>query len=958
MKCSKIPLITFLIIANLIIFSKIQFAQINESGNITVASPEASTLGKYAMQPPDYSNGKPQVSIPIYTINEKDINFSLSLFYNSAGFKLNEESSEIGLGWGMSGGSITRIVKDLPDDDLNVNQRYEDLDYKNLNYVLGYGQYFDDPCYSSIGTAFNYTANRMYYNLLDGKPDIYIYNFGKYSGRFLYVDGNAYVFPYEDISIEKINGNFYITTPDGNKYSFTSTESSLTVRDHEFGLSADTYAPGSNDPNAYLTYSGSGATVSWRLTRIENPSNSRYISFTYQSYTNQETTDSWDFTSISFVGGTTSTTNSKYVTYSDEVPMTYTFSGHKYLTEIESNTAKMVLVYSSSRLDHPSAKALNSISIYSKSDLANPIKKITLDHGAYFGTDSNTETCYLKLHRVLFEDGDNEIEKKYDFEYYDETYGMTHSKKAFDIDHWGFFNGQTNESLVPKTDQIVTLEAIQNGPFSTLDLDNLVNFGWANRSPNFQNAQRYTLKKIVYPTGGYSEITYESAGGRGIRVASIEDNDGDNSIMKYYDYYPDDPVPTPTYKEEIYETSFCGSSNTCGGYDDEYTPKFYNITGYARKSLDYYDDNTNFYTKVTEFIGNSLGVGGKTEYYFERDQYSQKTFLQKEYFYKYGNQTPVKKISNIYDVTQYDYFKYFSDPVIFWKNYPTVCECYGVDQWQYCPRDILPALTYNLSGIEVYVYTHVLNKYNLASTTITEQGVEDSTCFNYNGSEHNFLSKKEQFASDGATISTYYKYPLDYNSGEENFSSLIINYIIGKPIDIRTYKGTSLISGTQNEYNNIGQITDIYNFESLATDEEFDAGNAYTFSHKYGLQYDNENLVNIIPDNNFNTVYLWDLTSTYVMAKIENATYNTALDAQNAVNSCSYNSKSFHTTLSGIVNGMITTYSYDPLVGMTSETGPDGRTTYYVYDDFGRLKYVKNHKGEILKKHEYNYVNK
>ncbi len=76
----------------------------------------------------------------------------------------------------------------------------------------------------------------MYYNLLDGKPDIYIYNFGKYSGRFLYVDGNAYVFPYEDISIEKINGNFYITTPDGNKYSFTSTESSLTVRDHEFGF--------------------------------------------------------------------------------------------------------------------------------------------------------------------------------------------------------------------------------------------------------------------------------------------------------------------------------------------------------------------------------------------------------------------------------------------------------------------------------------------------------------------------------------------------------------------------------------------------------------------------------------------------------------------------------------------------------------------------------------------------
>jgi YD repeat-containing protein len=52
----------------------------------------------------------------------------------------------------------------------------------------------------------------------------------------------------------------------------------------------------------------------------------------------------------------------------------------------------------------------------------------------------------------------------------------------------------------------------------------------------------------------------------------------------------------------------------------------------------------------------------------------------------------------------------------------------------------------------------------------------------------------------------------------------------------------------------------------------------------------------------------------------------------------------------------MTTYTYDPLVGMTSSTDERNRTTYYIFDDFGRLKEVKDHEGNILQQHDYNYA--
>ncbi|MGN7785005.1 hypothetical protein ACTJIJ_10770 [Niabella sp. 22666] len=49
------------------------------------------------------------------------------------------------------------------------------------------------------------------------------------------------------------------------------------------------------------------------------------------------------------------------------------------------------------------------------------------------------------------------------------------------------------------------------------------------------------------------------------------------------------------------------------------------------------------------------------------------------------------------------------------------------------------------------------------------------------------------------------------------------------------------------------------------------------------------------------------------------------------------------------------TFTFTPLIGMTSEAGADGRPTLYSYDGLGRLSLVKDHQGNIINKYCYNF---
>lgn len=51
----------------------------------------------------------------------------------------------------------------------------------------------------------------------------------------------------------------------------------------------------------------------------------------------------------------------------------------------------------------------------------------------------------------------------------------------------------------------------------------------------------------------------------------------------------------------------------------------------------------------------------------------------------------------------------------------------------------------------------------------------------------------------------------------------------------------------------------------------------------------------------------------------------------------------------------LTTYTYSPLVGMTSRCDADNKVTYYEYDGMNRLKDIKDQDGNVIKTYQYQY---
>ncbi|MCR8667518.1 hypothetical protein NO995_07490 [Aestuariibaculum sp. M13] len=210
----------------------------------------------------------------------------------------------------------------------------------------------------------------------------------------------------------------------------------------------------------------------------------------------------------------------------------------------------------------------------------------------------------------------------------------------------------------------------------------------------------------------------------------------------------------------------------------------------------------------------------------------------------------------------------------------------------------------------------------------------------------------------------------DEISGVVNADNLVAQNRLSTVLNVK-YKdrNSEIIREERYNYKNFGNdIIDLENIEYIGHD-----GTA-SFSEQVSKRDSKGNILEVVGKTGNPIVFVWGYNKEHLIARIENATIEQGkLNSINAtiqtyiddavVASDEDNSGVAENTLrsklqlvrSNLPLAMVTTYTYDPLVGVTSETDPRGNTISYVYDDFGRLEYVKDADSNILSKNEYHY---
>jgi YD repeat-containing protein len=300
-----------------------------------------------------------------------------------------------------------------------------------------------------------------------------------------------------------------------------------------------------------------------------------------------------------------------------------------------------------------------------------------------------------------------------------------------------------------------------------------------------------------------------------------------------------------------------------------------------------------------------------------------------------------------------------------WKEYFTK------SKWRY----------YTEERVQEHDYDEAGNQHTLSHTQKT-----------YHEQEKHFLpTRTEQETSDGKTLITYTKYPADYSDSE---AGAVVNAMKGNkhihnaPIQQTTTRkeGTSEVVLSSQVYlygfgpaNTFIKPLRVYQFRIPKplkyTDPldfpgylpaTWDYNDQSKLEPKMSYRYDERgNMIGYQREGDLPVTVLWSYAANYPVAQIRNASYDgveAALGGKAAVDAIAVStslSPAQVQTLNGLratlPNAQVSTYTFDPLTGMTSATDPAETTTKYEYDPMGRLKCVRDHHNNILQHYLYHY---
>lgn len=559
--------------------------------NVFPPSPNAAALMKFTDVPVSPYTGTADVSVPLYTIQAKELSIPVSIAYHTGGIRLAEDAGVVGLGWALNaGGMISRTVRDK--DDLTSDYFNQILPVLPGD-LSGYQPANDLTGGSTGGPTFNTTKYLFVFNcsylvnmasgavadytpVLSGastgvsnsdiEPDSYSYNFLGQSGKFIIRPDRTIVKETQDnVKIQFTSANnFLITDDQGNKYYFNDVEYAGTLSDYTSTQS------------------------SWHLSKIVTQQND-IITFRYVQTGVIKTHQGNAQTYQGFCYGTG---------YTEMPDITTVYANYK-LSSIDFANGQLQFSYNDTREDTDGGSKLTAVKVYSKSTAG---LKLIKEHDLYYSyfngnaaTASKIELERLRLDSVK-EVGGSVAVKPYLFTYNTNLSDLA-GKHSYAIDHWGYFNGAGNTTLIPS--QEITVPGTVTGSAIFLS------FSGANRESASGYSQVFSLQKVTYPTGGSSVFEYSP---------------------NYYDYYQSlrGPVEYPQMEMVTLDTAINISSYGSGSGSftfKDFVPNTYatvNVAFISKYSTGWPSADKNgygrlsytFISNVTDLSNSALSCGG------------------------------------------------------------------------------------------------------------------------------------------------------------------------------------------------------------------------------------------------------------------------------------------------------------------------------------------------------------
>lgn len=521
-------------------------------------------------------------------------------------------------------------------------------------------------------------------------------------------------------------------------------------------------------------------------------------------------------------------------------------------------------------------------------------------------------------------------------------------------------------------------------------------------------SKEYGIICILY--GDYksktSKIFTKTVGG--LRVKKISNYDSDDNLLNYTEYEYSGGILLNRIETIDFMKMFNGNPKpgkdsywNISHYIDVYTinsghphmPEFFascnpGIVGYSKVTKNKFNANGSLEKCVVTSYKNLEPIkmrdpetGSNIDHYTTLNNGA---ILSQEIYNASGDIVATTKNNYVVD-NEY----YYATNIVAKQKYINIPGGSSVPYYEYQDRyDKTGAVTREkvtsyaqLGAYDIMRYPYILSRVKLTKTSTTEYCSNGKTIlrtkdYSYNPVNHQVSQIDENTSLTNRIQRTKIKYTVD----DSKHTSIVnnrhrLNGVVETQKILVENGNENRISTQRTDYNDGTFVFALPNSYSTSV------GNA-PLETRATYTYDNDRNVRSVTIDGKETVYIWSYNSQYPIAKIEGLSFEEILSAIGQIEDSQYPKEmpitergrteiskimretdtkkisTFITTIRKKVNelgGYVSTYTYKPLVGITSETLPNGMKTTYEYDSFGRLIQILDHNGKVISKNEYNY---